>query len=85
MIQAAGVKFNQKDKVENILGENPFLIKTLIVNDCGMSDEIFSMLLEGIEAQSYIKSIHYINGELGPKSTSILKKIYAREKSDLQV
>ena len=35
---------------KQVLKDNPFLIRTLIIKDCGMLDETFALMLEGIEA-----------------------------------
>ena len=50
-----------------------------------MSDDSFSTILEGIEAQRHIKNIHYVGNEIGPKSAATLARIVCREKSDEQV
>lgn len=60
--------------------ENPFLIKTLIIDNCSMTDEIFEQILIGINAQSHVRNIHYINGNtLGPLSATIITELCARE------
>lgn len=62
---------------------NPFLIKTLVIDDCGMSDEVFAQILMGLDSQPHIRSIHYVNNnELGPESTEVLKKICARSQGN---
>ena len=54
--------------------DNPFLIKTLVIDDCGMTDKIFEQILIGINAQSFIKNIHYVNHNvLGPRSAKSLR------------
>lgn len=59
--------------------ENPLLIKTLIIDDCGVSDEVFEQLLLGIYAQNHICAIHYINyNVLGNKSAKVLLRICER-------
>lgn len=63
--------------------ENPFLIKTLVIDDCGMSDEVFEQILIGINAQSAIRNIHYVNyNTLGPRSARIITEICARDGQD---
>lgn len=45
-----------------------------------MTDKIFEQILLGINAQSHIRNIHYINGNiLGPSSAAIITEICARE------
>ena len=59
--------------------ENPLLIKTLTIDDCGVSDEVFEQLLLGLDAQNHIGAIHYINHNvLGTKSAKVLLRICER-------
>lgn len=56
--------------------DSPFLIKTLVIDDCGMTDDVFAEIMKGIVAQSCIRSIHYTNGnQLGMKSAKLLVEV----------
>ena len=84
LLEAAKVH-QQKETVVSFLEANPFVIKTLIVNDCGMTDDIFAILLDGIVAQCHLKNLHYISNNLGPKSTERIVELMRREKAELQL
>ena len=69
-----------KENYPQYLEGNPFLIKTLIIDECLMTDEVFAEILQGIEKQTFIRSIHYVNNNtLGPKSCEYLKLICGRQ------
>ena len=55
------------------------MIKTLVIDDCGMTDEVFAEILKGICAQNCIRSIHYTNGNtIGMKSAKLLVELCSR-------
>lgn len=52
------------------------MIRKLVVNDCGMQDNVLEQILLGIEEQNYLQSFNYVNGNiLGPASTEVLLRI----------
>ena len=58
---------------------DPFLIKTLVIDDCGMTDDVFAELLQGLKAQGIISAIHYTNNNiLGSKSAVALLEVCDR-------
>ena len=51
-------------------------MKSLILNDCNLSDIDFSEILEGIQTQgNYLQQLVYVNNYLGLKSINSLKQI----------
>lgn len=63
-----------------------FQIRTVIIDGCNATDEVFEQILLGVEAQDHIRNIHYTNhNSLGGRATAILKKICARKDSDYLV
>jgi len=85
--QAAAIKKilleNAKLEENTTPEDNPFLIKTLVIDDCDMDDKIFEQILMGLRAQSCIRNIHYVNhNTLGPRSANILSEICRRDGQD---
>ena len=69
------------EAAENETSDNPFVLHSLIIDDCWMKDHIFAIILEGVYAQSSLKALHYTNGnEIGELSEQYLVKICSREK-----
>ena len=60
--------------------ESHLLIKSLIIDDCGMSDEAFEQLLLGLVAQNELTRLHYINNNaLGHRSAALLSRLCRRD------
>lgn len=75
---------NAKLEKETTPKDNPFLIKTLVIDDCGMTDKVFEQILIGIVAQSHIKNLHYVNRNiLGPRSALLITELCSRMKNPI--
>lgn len=65
---------------------NPLLVSSLVIDDCGMSDDALEQLLLGVKAQGLLSSLHYVNNNtLGLKSGKVLIDICDRTKPGGQI
>jgi hypothetical protein len=72
-------EYEVNDKERNN-DNNHLLIKSLIIDDCGMSDEVFEQLLLGLVAQNELTRLHYINNNtLGHRSAALLSQLCRRD------
>lgn len=61
----------------------PYIIQSLVIDDCYMTDEVLEQILLGIEVQNHLRHFHYCNNnQLGPRSIAILKNFCMNNKPD---
>lgn len=56
-----------------------YFVKTLVIDDESMDDAKIAAILEGIKAQSCIKSITIMNCTAGPASVELLNQLLERK------
>lgn len=54
-------------------------VSEINLDDNGLKDESFAMILESIANQSDLQVLNYNNNGLGPKSVAQIEKIFARK------
>ena len=53
---------------KNIHSDNPYIVRSLILDDNGISDDDFANILRGICQQGYLRILCYSHNEFGPLS-----------------
>ena len=67
---------NLEEYLEAVQDDPNRQVQKLFIDDCGMRDEEFANILNGIDSQgSIIKTIVYGNNEMGSLSVKALHKI----------